>query len=61
MVWGSAFFDMDIFSGLFHLFNPLRSDMSENMNALQSCLIVEIEVVVLIKSDTYAVFSYLAM
>ncbi len=36
--------------------------MSENMNALQSCLIVEIEVVVLIKSDTYAVFfSYLAM
>lgn len=43
-------FDIKIFSGLFLLLS--LSDVSNSMNTLQSCFVVEIEVVILIESDT---------
>jgi len=37
---------------LAHFFNPLRSDVSKNMNVLIICFIVEAEVAILIESNT---------
>ncbi len=49
-------FGIEIFPDLFLLFSLSRSDASKNFNTLESCLTEEIEVVILIESNTDTVF-----